>query len=198
MSSITTTDICNMALNRIGAKRITDFDTDTSVEAVACQLHYEPTRDAILRGFEWNFASGRATLRKDTNTPDFGYDNQFVLPNDFLRIKSLNDSDTSPGDYVIEGSLLLTDDDEVELLYIKKITDTTKFEPLFVEVLVLELALKLVNPLAGAGLNSERLRNGIIVELRQSLSSARVINKTEINCSGGNYWNDARYSSVTE
>lgn len=56
------TDICNMALKRIGAKALTDLEDDTSVEALHCQLQYPIVRDSLLESFIWPFAIKRETL----------------------------------------------------------------------------------------------------------------------------------------
>ena len=85
------TSICNQSLGKLGAKRINDLSdtTDTKPEAIQCRLHYEPTRDALLRSHWWRFARDRAVLSQDTNDPAFEWDNQFILPNDFLRFRSI-------------------------------------------------------------------------------------------------------------
>jgi hypothetical protein len=49
----------------------------------------------------------------------------------------------------------------MEIRYIRQVTDPTVFDPLFVEVLVLQLALKLVMPLS----QDKVLRREIYTEL---------------------------------
>ena len=59
--AISETSICNMALGRLGSKRINDFDDtdESSLPIVQCRLHYEQTRDALIRSHWWRFARGR-------------------------------------------------------------------------------------------------------------------------------------------
>ena len=41
------TDICNLALAELGARRITSYDADTTVEANACRLHLDHVIDKV-------------------------------------------------------------------------------------------------------------------------------------------------------
>jgi len=182
------TSIVNLALARIGAKRINSLSTDTTLEAIHGRTHYEHTRDALLRSHVWRFAMARAELEEDADAPDFEWDNQFILPADCLRVVALYDTDSS---YVVEGERILTDDTEVNLIYIKRATDPGKFDPLFVEALALALALKLVMPLS----QDKVLRRELEVEYKAKIGEARRMNKIETNGVGREdlyTWNDAR------
>jgi len=53
--------ICNLALARLGDSRIAAL-SDSKPEAEYCTLFYEATRDEVLRGHPWNFATTRAAL----------------------------------------------------------------------------------------------------------------------------------------
>ena len=179
------TEICNMAIGRIGGKRLNSLDTDTGVEAIHCRLHYPQTRDALLRSHYWRFASARASLSRDTATPDFEYDYQYILPNDFMRLKSVfSDNGTETENYrysfAIEGQRLLTDDGSVDIRYIKKVTNTAEFDSLFIEVLVLELALKLVLPLT----QDAKLQQTIFQELAAVMPRVRAMDRQETNTIG--------------
>lgn len=196
---ISDTKICNMALGKIGSKRINDILTDTSPQAQQCRLHFEQTRDSLIRSHFWRFASARRSLSQDTVDPDFEYESQFILPTDFLRRKSVF-GDTGPPmgntrfTYAIEGNRLLTNDNSVDLRYIKRVTDPTKFDPLFVEVLVLHLALKFVASLSGG---SAKLQATIQNELKAVMPQVRALDRQETNTIGRNdlsTWNDSRVS----
>lgn len=180
--------ICNLALMRIGAERITDIETDESKNAQYCRQQYYQARDALLRSHFWRFATGRATLSEDTNTPDFGYDHQYILPNDFLRMLVLYDSDAT---YSLEGNRLLVDDDSADIIYVKQIKKPAEFDPLFIEVLVLQLAIKLVMPIAG----DKVLRREMVDELRGLMIRVKTIDSQETSTIGDddrNLWNDSR------
>jgi hypothetical protein len=53
--------ICNLALARLGDSRIVTMN-DSKPEAEYCTLFYGATRDEVLRGHPWNFATTRAAL----------------------------------------------------------------------------------------------------------------------------------------
>jgi hypothetical protein len=187
--AISETIIVNMAFARIGSKRINDITTDKSIEAIQARTQYEQTRDALLRSFEWSFAKARATLSEDTATPDFDYDHQFILPDDYLRMVEVEENKH----FSIEGKRVLTNKTTMQIEYIKRVIDPTEFDPLFVEVLVLHLALKFINPLAGT--NMVNVLADIRGELRVLTARARVISRQEQNTSGRSDWNLARYGS---
>ena len=187
------TNICNLALGRIGSKRINNIETDNTVEAIQCRIHYAQTRDALIRSHWWRFATKRAELSQDITDPAFGWNNQFVLPVDFLRLKRVYSNDyPTKRSFSIEGDRILTNEDTVNITYIALVEDTSKFDALFIEVLVLRLAIKLVMPLA----QDNVLRRDLSVELQPLMSQVRTIDFQEQNNTGRNdhrTWNDARY-----
>ncbi len=193
------TSICNQSLGKLGSKRINNFedDTESSPQAIQCRLHFVPTRDALIRSHAWRFASDRATLSRDTETPDFEWDFQYFLPNDFMLMKSIFEGRfTSPNfrSYEIEGDLILTNETEMEIKYVKKVTDASKFDPLFVKVLTLLLADEMIGPLAGG---DARIQKKIDIALDRLMPAVRALDGQETNTAGRNEsvtWNDARFS----
>jgi len=196
------TSICNQSLGRIGATRINDFDdtSETSLSVIQCRLHLEPSRDALLRSFFWPFAAARKTLSPDTVDPSFEWDNQFILPTDFLYLRSIFDSadigalslSDSRQSHAIEGRRILTNDSSMKIRYTKKVTDPSQFDPLFVEVLVLRLAMKLT---AGLAKTDPKLRSDILTELRLLMPAVRALSRQEAELIGRVdlfLWNDAR------
>ncbi len=146
----TETEICNLSLSDLGAKRLAsgDLAANTKLQAILCNLHYEPVRDALLRSHSWRFARARAALTQDTTDPDFEWDNQFKLPTDYFRFRSVEEEDGGYSSrnrrHAIEGQRFLTNNSTVSLRYIRKVTDVKEFDPLFVQFLVLELDLKII------------------------------------------------------
>jgi len=184
--ALSETLICNAALAKIGAKRLNDLDADDSVEAVHCKTHYEMTRDSLLRSHYWRCAMARADLSQDTVDPDFEWDAQFILPDDFLRMRSIYDANNTPGNkyrkgYALEGKRLLINETSCKIRYIRKVTDVTDFDPLFVEVLVLRLALKLIGPLADG---DAKLQETVQRELAVLMRQVRVLDRQETNTGG--------------
>jgi hypothetical protein len=186
-----------MALDKLGANRITDLDSDQSLPAIKCRLHFEQTRDALIRSHYWRFASGRSDLTVDTSSPDFEWANQFVLPTDYMMKKNVwsgNGPYRTNFSYAIEGQLILTNEDNIKLRYIKQVTDPTEFDSLFIEVLILKLALKLVS-LAGA---NPKMTETLGRELAPVMRQVRAADRQETNTIGRedlHTWNSARLSN---
>ncbi|MCK4625690.1 MAG: hypothetical protein KAV00_10295 [Phycisphaerae bacterium] len=154
------------------------------------------TRDSLLRSHYWRFASARAVLSQDTIDPAFEWDNQFILPNDFMRFKSINEEtgvSSRHKRHAIEGQRFLTNYSTASLLYIKKVTDPTEFDPLFVEVLVLLLARKLVGPLAGG---DPKLKKEINDDLRDLMPRVRAVDSDETDTGGRSDWLLARHGGL--
>lgn len=139
-----------------------------------------------------------ADLTLADSAPDFEWDYQFKLPDDFLRLRSnytIDDSNAVDDRFMIEGDYLLTNEDEVDLKYIKKVTDPDDFDPLFTEVLILTLAKKLIPALAGT--KSPTLLEDVGRDLASALSHARAVCRQETNVSGRSDWRQARHSVNT-
>ena len=196
--AISETSICNMALARIGANRITSL-TDGSPQSIICTLHYEQTRDALLRSHCWRFARARQTLSQNVSDPEFEWTYQYDLPNDFLAMISVyTDSDqpdkSTVDSYALEGKMLMTEDSTCEIRYIKQVKDPTQFDPLFVEVLVLQLAMKFVVALA----QDSNARQDIGQELLILMRKVRAMDRQETNTIGRSdrpTWIDSRLTN---
>ena len=196
--ALTELKIQNRALAKIAAKRVTaaQLAADSTIEAIHCNIHYEPTRDSLQRSHYWRFARARKTLAQDTTDPDFEWDNQFILPNDFLRFRSIYEEDGTTSRsrrHDIEGQRFLTNYSTVNLRYIKKVTDVIKFDPLFVEVLVLQLALKLVGSLAGG---DDKLERKIERQLDKLVPKVVAVDSDETNTGGRSDWILARHGGI--
>lgn len=190
-------NLCNMALGKIGANRIT-LAMQSNPEGVQCNLIYEQTRNALLRMYDWIFARARTTLTADGTAPDFEWSARFELPSDYIRLqsnytadntRSIDDRDT------IEGNYILSNDTTIEICYIKKVTDPDDFDPLFKELLVLMLAVRVLYPLAGLSALSLEIGGRIHQELESMMSKAQSVTSAETNVSGRSDWNLARYGS---
>lgn len=203
----TKTDICNLSLSRIGAKAVTEaqITADTDPRAQHCNRHYEQTRDALIRSHWWRFASDRVALVA-TDTPDFEWSNAFTLPDDFLRMKSIFEDNntvdkTSLLPYALEDDILLYSESTCQIRYIKQVTTIADFDPLFIEALVLQLALKLISPLAGVGSAGQSLLKEVKDELfgrGGAMERIRTMDRQETNTIPPNFllsWQGSRLTN---
>lgn len=142
-------DICNNALFEIGDSSIASLGENTK-RARTCALVYEQKRRALLMRYRWTFALARRELMPDLATPEFGFTYQFTLPADCLAVvgigddrESLRNYTASRETYKIEGRKLLYTDSTVSIHYVKNVTDTSLFDPLFEEALIYDIAHRL-------------------------------------------------------
>ena len=144
-------DIANMALLKVGAKPKIFAFTDDSDNARHCSQFYGPVRDAVLRGHPWNCAIHRKTMTPLADAPDSDWDYQYQLPvNPYcLRVLQAGLAKDQPIEWRVEGRRLMCNESSLPIVYIKRITDTSGFEPLLVDAITVSLAIKLALPLSG-------------------------------------------------
>ena len=82
--------VYNLALGYIGEYKITEGDT-TSKQAVLCIRYYADSRDETLADHPWNFAKKDVILYEYTDHPIFGYNRKYAIPNDCLRVLTVDD-----------------------------------------------------------------------------------------------------------
>lgn len=151
--------ICNIALARIGVKTFITALSDSSAEAEACNILYAPMRDATLEAFPWPFATRRATLAVLAGVTRSGWSYSYALPTDCIAPRYLYAGERQPAArnrvaFAVEandagdGRILITDEQNAELVYTAKVTNPDTFSPLFRDalswLLAADLALVLV------------------------------------------------------
>ena len=174
----TEVSICSNALRRLGDNPITSLTDDTE-RARLCNSFYADARDAVLRLHPWNFAITRTSLAQLSDTPAYGFAYQYSLPTSpyCLRVLGMEFEDYifKVENYSTQGRVLLTDQSSAKILYVAKITDTTQFDALFVDVLTAKLALDLCYPIT----NSVSLQDKMQKLYQLKLSDARSIDGQE-------------------
>ncbi|WP_180108630.1 hypothetical protein [Acinetobacter sp. YH12147] len=163
-------DICNQALSLIGSDSITSFDDKTSI-AKRMKGMYDTSRKALLRLHPFNFATKRIKLSPLTQKPDFGYEYQYQLPNDLIRIIS-----ASTEDYVLEADKLLTNSEKLELIYVFDNTNEETFDSLFTECLILYLAAKAAKPITG----SQGAGESFYIQCQELIKQLKAVQAQEV------------------
>lgn len=150
-------DICNLALAHLGdAAAVSSISpSDGSAQADLCARFYPIARDALLEMHAWDFATSRSALAETANTPPGAWAYQYAMPPSYLKALSLlpegaaDDTDSLP--FQIEsdstGVLVInTNVQSAEMRYLKRVTDPTKFSPMFTNALSFLLASYLAGP----------------------------------------------------
>ncbi len=151
--------ICNRALQKIGAEaRIASLDDDTK-EARECNRAYDPVRRGALRLHPWNFAIARTTLAALSEAPAWGFAYQYPWPEDALRVLSV-EGDGAGLVWRVEGRKVLTDSAApLAIVYIADVTDTAAFDDQFREVVAHLLAIELAEPITQSNTKKQILRD---------------------------------------
>jgi len=168
-------DICNSALNQIGASNIISL-TEDSKAARICNQRYNFVRDSVFRSHPWNCLTTRIAITPDTAAPAFEFTKQFTLPTDpfCLRVLALSDTDIL---YKIEGRKLLCNESTIEMIYIGRVEDGNQYDLLLIEALAAAMAADLAYPLVG----SSSLGANMYQLYQNKLTEARFVDATEDN-----------------
>lgn len=168
------TEIANLALTRLGQPRILDISGE-SENAILCNLLYPKARDEVLRSHNWCCAIERQPLAQSDYSIGSEYSYQYQLPTDPYCLRVLGMPENLTADYEIEGRQLLTNETSVIIKYIKRIENTSLFDSLLADAIVLKLALKLSYKIVP----DLKVRVELGVEYRGVISEARLMNQIE-------------------
>lgn len=183
--------ICNSALTKVGANSIMSL-ADGTKEANICQLRFEDCMKAVLRMHPWHSAINRIILAPLTTQPAYGYQYQFQLPGDFVRLVSVNPETES--DYKIEQSMVLGDFTELYLKYVAFPSDVTVLDDLLTEAIAAYLAWDIGYSIT----QNMELKKDLAEEKKQALTKAKIANAQELPSQEveANYFLDARLGPV--
>ena len=171
-------DICNSALNLLGASTISALTDDTK-NARLCNQRYEPIRNRIFRYHSWNCLVKRVELAKDSTSPIVEYANEFTLPSDCLRVLKIHngatDSIRTDMEYKIEGRKVRTNEGTIFLVYIALNTDPNIYDTNLQEAISHQLAADICYAVT----NNATLANNYMQRADDRLREARFIDATE-------------------
>ena len=186
-------NICNSALNLIGASTISALTEDTK-NARLCNQRYEPVRNRVFRGHNWNCLIKRVELAQNSTAPVVEYTYAYALPSDFLRVLKIHngttDSIAADLDYKVEGKNIVTNQTTVYLVYVALDTDPNNYDAYLREAISHQLAADL----AYAITNNATLANNYLTRADERLREARFIDATEnsLDTVEANEFTDAR------
>lgn len=179
-------DICNLALARLGDNAtVASIDPpEGSAQAEHCARFYAVARDSLLEMHAWKFATRRVLLAKLTvESWDWAF--AYAEPTGALKLLGVlsatasNEDETQP--YEAESAangaaIILTNQEDASLRFVARVTDTTKFSPLFVDALAWLLASYLAGPVlkgdAGAAMAKACLQSFMLAFSNAKVSDA--------------------------
>ena len=171
-------NMCNSALNLLGASTISALTDDTK-NAKLCNQRYEPVRNRVFRSHAWNCLHKRVQLARNSTAPVVEYSYAYALPSDCLRVLKIHngttDSIVSSLDYKLEGRNIVTDEGTVYAIYIALDTDPNNYDTYLRESISHQLAADLCYAIT----NNATLANQYMTRADERLREARFIDATE-------------------
>lgn len=173
-------EIVNKGLFLCGEEEIASF-SEQSVAAKVASVLYPLARDEVSRSHSWNCLLKQEILTKLVAVPPFenGFSTLYNLPADCVKVLSVNE-DIGRGQrskgrnlfpFMIIGRQMQTDvTTGINLTYIKRETDVTKFDATLVDVIASKLAADMVYKITGSTTNVQLLQGRYLAALRTGKS----------------------------
>jgi len=160
--------ICNRALGRLGAESITNLDEGT-MNSEFCLRFLPEAIEHILGQWDFKFARRRVQLALNAERPLFGWEYQFTLPADLIRIvEVVGQSELDP--YQIENGMILANSDAIQLIYIARPDDPNQLPQSIRKAISTHLAYLLSTPLT----SNEQLIALLMGESQRAIEQAKV------------------------
>lgn len=176
----TSTQVCNLALLRIGNTEFIDALNEATTQAAVCSQIYEHAREVALTRFPWVWATKRATLAVVDGETRSGWLYVYAVPSDCLRPLEIWSGARAPARdqripfWVERGAsasrVILCDVEDAELSYLVNVEDVAEFPALFADALSWLVAADLALALPG----KSGLASGALSAYEAALARARA------------------------
>lgn len=149
------TEICQLALRRLGqAASITSLN-EQSVYAEMAKSAYPIVRDALLERHAWDFATTTVDLQKLEEKPSGTWEAMYQVPSDCIRVLTVSGPGpisvwaTEPWTVEMHGKtrVLLTNIVRPSMKYVRKTTNTELFSATFTDALAWHISASLAGPI---------------------------------------------------
>ncbi len=134
--------IASMALAKVGSRAISSFNEETD-EARAIDAVYDDILDEVLSEHLWTFAQKRVALAVVDATPamtEDGISVVYSLPPDFVKLNFTSDRRAL---VKVENNRILSDTNDLKILYTYRNDDPVKYFAKFTQALVARLAAEI-------------------------------------------------------
>lgn len=187
--AISKVQVINAALALIGAKKLFATTDEVKSARLASDLYEISQNEIFDMPIDWHFATVRAELSRYGTAPAFGYEYQYLLPSRFRRIVALVDEDGDLTEYEwrreccveitgndeFEHAVMLTNESEVFIKYIRQITNVNMWPAYFTKLVYINLAILLCEPLK----QDKQKKNQILVMFEDARNWAVMSNAME-------------------
>lgn len=160
--------IANLAAIAVGTSARLTAPGDNTVLGRAVAAVWDISRRAALQDGSWNFAMAREKLPALKDAPKHGFERQFQLPTDCLKLVEVYGGERLH--YQREGDRILADAaGSLEIRYLRDVTEPAEFDPGFAEAFALKIALVIGRRIAGSAFDKDRTYRAY----RDALSAAQ-------------------------
>ena len=162
---MTREQVVNQALSHLRAKsRVSNLDTDATLEAHNARLHYDVVRRSMLQKYEWTFAEQVLAMAVSTGSSRTDWTYAYQWPANCLRPRGFQDGTRrrSRVPFVVglsdDGNerLIFTDQASAVLVYTVDVTNTTFWPPLFAFALSWALAAEMAAGVTNGDVSSHQ------------------------------------------
>lgn len=182
-------EIANRALQKLGEARIASLE-DNVKPAREMKAAFAIVRAAELRAHRWNFAIVRVNLPALSSVPAHGFNQEFQLPSDCLRVLEVGNVRLDLGgiDYrtgmeslfQIEGRKILSDlSAPLPVRYISDITDASLFDACFVDSFACRLAIETCEALTQSTSKKQEIKRDYMRSIRAAKLTDAIENPPE-------------------
>lgn len=177
--------ICNLALSWLAGNLIISLD-DEAKEAALCKANYDSSRDAVLEDRAWTFATQRYYWTPVSTAPVYGYSHAFLINPEVIRVLEVRGTSSTVAngpsdlDWRREGNLILCDAEEIYVKAIRRIEDTSKFPPAFVQCLAARIAADIAIPLTESANYQQQMWTLYMKKLEDAMATDGMQGSTDI------------------
>lgn len=165
-------EICNSALAKLGAGRISSLTEETNLARLVSH-QYPLCKKALLGSHPWNFAIKQDTLVAASVAPLMEFSKRYPLPKDCIRVL---EADTAGYPWKVEGRYLLSDSgNTIVIRYVCDSVSEGDFSPMFDEA----LAYALASDICFSVTQSTTLTEVLDKKYKKALSEARTFDAQE-------------------
>lgn len=178
--------IINRALTKLGSDRLLN-EGDDNAASRAVEAIYDGVLDSLLRSYRWSFAIKRKQLAQLTETPVYGYQFEYQLPADCIRIDAVTDFAHQEWHchgweayklpiprYQVEGRSILTDMDTVFIRYGARMPDPTTYDEAFTEAFACKLAVELCETITQSSTKKQAALQDFDMALKAARSASAI------------------------
>lgn len=153
-------DIYNNALLGVSKKFVSTVD-DGTFESRTCNILWDQVLRRTLAAHNWSSCIKRVALDELSDAPNAGYEYQYQLPNDYVKVikaYSSTDRDDFDFEWVIEDGKLKSDESVLYIKYVFIPQNTEGLNAHVTDVLIWNLKMALCFPFTGDDNRERALR----------------------------------------